>query len=121
MGIQDALEEYIEDNFDADLLKKDPDLEIPEVNYADGVLAISLPPNGTWVLNKQTPNEQIWWSSPISGPRRYEYVEELGRWVYSRVIDDTNTVQYNEGDTLGGVLNKELEEMYGEGIGDLKA
>lgn len=58
-SIQDAVEEYLEDNFDADA-----DGEMPEVNYADGVLTISLPPRGTWVLNKQTPNEQIWWSSP---------------------------------------------------------
>lgn len=27
----------------------------------------------TWVINKQTPNRQLWWSSPISGPRRYEW------------------------------------------------
>jgi len=58
-SIQDAVEEYLEDNFDVDA-----DGEIPEVNYADGVLTIAIPPRGTWVLNKQTPNEQIWWSSP---------------------------------------------------------
>ena len=26
-----------------------------------------------WVINKQAPNKQIWWSSPISGPLRFEY------------------------------------------------
>uniref|UniRef100_A0A914RUA2 Frataxin n=1 Tax=Parascaris equorum TaxID=6256 RepID=A0A914RUA2_PAREQ len=25
---------------------------------------------GTYVINKQTPNRQIWLSSPISGPKR---------------------------------------------------
>ena len=24
------------------------------------------------MINKQTPNRQLWWSSPLSGPRRYE-------------------------------------------------
>ena len=27
----------------------------------------------TWVLNKQAPNKQIWLSSPLSGPMRFEY------------------------------------------------
>lgn len=30
-----------------------------------GVLNIIIPGRGTWVLNKQTPNRQVWWSSPI--------------------------------------------------------
>ena len=29
--------------------------------------------NFTWVINKQAPNMQLWWSSPISGPLRFEY------------------------------------------------
>jgi len=52
-----------------------------EVNYASGVLTVQVPV-GTWVLNKQTPNRQIWWSSPISGPKRFEY--ENDEWVCSR-------------------------------------
>jgi hypothetical protein len=31
-----------------------------EVNVASGVLNLVLPPHGTWVINKQTPNRQIW-------------------------------------------------------------
>jgi frataxin len=46
-----------------------------EVSLSQGVLSVNLGPSiGAWVINKQTPNKQIWWSSPISGPRRYEYV-----------------------------------------------
>jgi frataxin len=30
-------------------------------------------PQGTWVINKQPPNKQIWLSSPLSGPKRYDY------------------------------------------------
>lgn len=43
-----------------------------DINYSQGVLSIKLGVAGTWVINKQTPNRQIWWSSPVSGPRRYE-------------------------------------------------
>jgi frataxin len=35
-----------------------------EVNMSQGVLRIDTE-DGSWVLNKQAPNQQIWWSSPI--------------------------------------------------------
>ena len=122
-SIQDTVEDYLEDHFDAGVTeKKEVEEDIPEVNYASGVLTIYLPPHGTYVINKQTPNQQIWWSSPISGPRRYEYHEKMERWVNSRVIDEDATcsasdASYSEDDTLGGALNKEFEELFGEGLG----
>jgi frataxin len=111
-NIQDALEELIEDKF----LSDGDDDDIPEVNYSNGVLTIYLPPHGTWVINKQTPNEQLWWSSPISGPRRYEYVEERGRWVYTRIIDGEGSDDFlsseGEDDTLGRILVQEIKKLY---------
>jgi frataxin len=79
-----------------------------DISYSQGVLNINLGALGVWVINKQTPNRQIWWSSPISGPRRYEYIfsnnntEEkenlntnsfdlLKRWKYSRNNGDMQT------------------------------
>eukprot|EP00584_Thalassiosira_punctigera_P024663 CAMPEP_0172552758 /NCGR_PEP_ID=MMETSP1067-20121228/47175_1 /TAXON_ID=265564 ORGANISM="Thalassiosira punctigera, Strain Tpunct2005C2" /NCGR_SAMPLE_ID=MMETSP1067 /ASSEMBLY_ACC=CAM_ASM_000444 /LENGTH=230 /DNA_ID=CAMNT_0013340811 /DNA_START=52 /DNA_END=744 /DNA_ORIENTATION=+ len=121
-NIQDAVEDYLEEYYDAGVVDKEED--IPEVNYASGVLSLYLPPHGTWIINKQTPNQQLWWSSPISGPKRYEYDEERGIWVHSRAVDegggtgDLGAVSYGEEDTLGGILNKEIEELFGEGLGD---
>ncbi len=43
-----------------------------DVSLASGVLTIELPGHGTFVINKQVPNKQIWLSSPISGPARLE-------------------------------------------------
>lgn len=37
---------------------------------------------GTYVLNKQAPNKQIWSSSPVSGPARYDW--DGGKWMYKR-------------------------------------
>lgn len=121
--IQDAIEDLIEDNFDTDTSNNNnsnDDDTLPEVNYASGVLTLSLPPHGTWVINKQTPNQQLWWSSPLSGPRRYEYVEERERWVYTRVIEEGDgkkersaPVVENDDDTLGSILAQELKELYG--------
>lgn len=33
--------------------------------FQQGVLTLRLGESGTYVINKQTPNRQIWWSSPI--------------------------------------------------------
>ena len=90
--IQDTVEEALEDANINDF----------DVNLASGVLTISMPPHGTWVINKQTPNKQLWWSSPISGPRRYEY--EDGDWVYTR--DDSHS------STLLDALTEEVQQIY---------
>ncbi|KAH7357245.1 hypothetical protein BKA65DRAFT_592722 [Rhexocercosporidium sp. MPI-PUGE-AT-0058] len=79
-----------------------------DVEYSAGVLTLAFPPNGTYVLNKQPPNKQIWLSSPLTGPKRYDYVmlsegqdakEGTGRgeWVYLR-----------DGSTLTELLEKEI-------------
>ncbi|EME49744.1 hypothetical protein DOTSEDRAFT_85064 [Dothistroma septosporum NZE10] len=79
-----------------------------EVEYSAGVLSITFPPNGTYILNKQPPNKQVWLSSPLSGPKRFDWVlsgESIhqkegggsGDWVYLR-----------DGTKLSHLLNKEL-------------
>ena len=124
--IQDTLDNYFEDN---------PHLDTPDINYSAGVLTIALT-KGTWVLNKQTPNEQIWWSSPMSGPRRYEFEEGGGKkWIWSRFVEsqksDASTSTsasasaekgvWKETKYLGEALKKELVEMYKveDGLDDL--
>lgn len=63
------------------------------------MLNLLLPPHGTYVVNKQPPNQQIWISSPLSGPSRFGFHE--GTWVHHR----------REGVTLGALLDKELREV----------
>jgi len=98
--IENALEEQAEEDV--------------EIQYASGVLAIRLGDHGIWVINKQTPNRQLWWSSPISGPKRYEYVGD-GLWAYTRRIgnnkEDQNLV--NPSDTLFHIVSKEYQDIYG--------
>jgi frataxin len=74
-----------------------------------GVLTLTLGPHiGTYVINKQPPNKQIWLSSPKTGPKRYDYVvfgegqhekqdTATGDWVYLR-----------DGSTLNDLLMDEL-------------
>jgi frataxin len=70
-----------------------------ELTLASGVLTLGLPGHGTWVLNKQTPNRQIWWSSPLSGPKRFEYLE--GSWCSTK-----------DGLALGPLLVQELRHVH---------
>lgn len=67
-----------------------------DVEYTQGVLTLSLPSIGTYVINKQPPNKQIWLSSPLSGPKRYDWIDRGkhstdesvgnadGDWIYAR-------------------------------------
>ncbi len=55
-----------------------------DLSTSQGVLTLRLGQKGTYVLNKQTPNRQVWWSSPLSGPRRYAWSAAAGAWVNTR-------------------------------------
>ena len=55
-----------------------------EVEYSDGVLNVIVGSLGTFVLNKQAPNLQIWLSSPVTGPLRYDFCPESVAWLNSR-------------------------------------
>jgi len=58
-------------------------------------LNVDMGDKGTYVLNKQPPNKQIWLSSPSSGPKRFDWVlwsegqdqkegSGVGDWIYLR-------------------------------------
>jgi len=59
-------------------LSESDDLDIAELEVeltSDGVLKVSLEDVGTWVLNKHSVTRQMWLSSPISGPNKYNFHE----------------------------------------------
>ncbi|KAI9454845.1 hypothetical protein BJY52DRAFT_1282321 [Lactarius psammicola] len=85
----------------------DPSLE---VEYNSGVLTLDLGQHGTYVINKQPPNKQIWLSSPVSGPKRFNFDATTRQWVDSR-----------NGHSLEALLNEELNTSLGVEHGiDLK-
>jgi frataxin len=85
-----------------------------------GVLTVKLGQHGTYVINKQTPNRQIWLSSPVSGPFRYDHRPPIaadgegaaaaasaasspeGSWIYAR-----------DSHGLEAKLERELEGLIG--------
>lgn len=70
--------------------------------FQDGVLTVAFgSPHGTYVINRQTPNKQIWLSSPTSGPKRYDLVlKNDGYWIYK-----------HDGVTLHRLLQEEISKI----------
>ncbi len=48
-----------------------------DMNYSDRVLNIFMIDKRTFVIIEQTSNMQIWLSSAISGPKRFEFKEQI--------------------------------------------
>ncbi|KAI0445735.1 mitochondrial chaperone Frataxin [Xylaria telfairii] len=78
-----------------------------DVEYSSGVMSLTINDLGTYVINKQPPNKQIWLSSPSSGPKRYDWVvisegqdqkqdTARGDWIYLR-----------DGSSLSNLLREE--------------
>ncbi|XP_066567294.1 frataxin, mitochondrial isoform X2 [Amia ocellicauda] len=91
----DALAEYFEDLADESFTSAEYD-----VVFSSGVLTIKISKeHGTYVINKQTPNKQIWLSSPVSGPKRYDWTGK--HWVYA-----------HDGKSLHDLLTKEISIIF---------
>ncbi|XP_058493046.1 frataxin, mitochondrial [Solea solea] len=95
----DALAEYFEDLAD----EAPPGADF-DVVFSSGVLTVKVGgDHGTYVINKQTPNKQIWLSSPTSGPKRYHWTGE--QWVYS-----------HDGVSLHQLLSKEFSIIFNKNM-----
>ncbi|EAN87256.1 putative frataxin-like, mitochondrial precursor [Trypanosoma cruzi] len=85
---------------------------IEEVNLLGGVLSVETVSSGTFVLNKQAPNVQLWLSSPVSGPHHYDMVLPAGK---DRVegVNDVQWLADSDGHSLKEKLERELTETLG--------
>ncbi|KAG9500993.1 hypothetical protein J7337_006675 [Fusarium musae] len=103
----DLADEYL-DNVVSKFEELQDQREDIDVDFSAGVLSISWPDKGTYIINKQPPNKQIWLSSPISGPKRYDWClfgegqnekegTAVGDWIYVR-----------DGSSLNQVFSEEL-------------
>ncbi|BGP19437.1 Mitochondrial matrix iron chaperone [Rhodosporidiobolus nylandii] len=93
----DRLTEYLEEKVE------ELDIDGADVEYSSGVLTAKLGDKGTYVVNKQPPNKQIWLSSPISGPKRYDWDTTHRVWFYAR-----------DQDLMHSLLTRELRELLGD-------
>jgi frataxin len=53
-----------------------------DVDLHGGILTLSLPGGGQYVLNKHAPNRELWLSSPVSGAWHFAYAD--GDWISTR-------------------------------------
>ncbi|XP_031558133.1 frataxin, mitochondrial-like [Actinia tenebrosa] len=97
----EGLSDFFDDLSDHYIL---PSLDDYDVQFGDGVLTVKFGGEvGTYVINKQTPNQQIWLSSPKSGPKRYDFVGN--KWVYKR-----DQVSLHE------LLSREMSNITGQDV-----
>ena len=92
---------------------------ITDVNYSDGVLKVDCKGGTTFVINRQVPNKQLWYSSPvryfllggyiflksnfkiyISGPARYEYSLKKKCWMSISKSQSLEKVLFEEIDKI---------------------
>merc|ERR1719391_1500895 len=98
-GISEATLEYL-----SECVETFPDIASRfDIVLSQGVLTIKCGSHGTFVINKQGPNKQIWLSSPFSGPKRYDWDEEESQWAY-------------RGQTLTALLTEDFEKVFGPTI-----
>ncbi|MSO84954.1 MAG: iron donor protein CyaY [Rhodospirillales bacterium] len=74
-----------------------------EVDFQDGILTVVLEQGGTYVINRHTPNRQIWLSSPRSGAAHYGFDAGCKAWIDTR-----------SGRALSLVLGEELGPIASE-------
>lgn len=78
----------------------DTDFVLEDIEYQDGVLTITLEDERQFVINRHTPSQQIWLSSPISGAGHFSQ-KENDAWVDSK------------GRALYPLLEEELRDVAG--------
>lgn len=96
---QDTLE-YLSEKFESIL----DDNDESDVSLNNGVLTVIVDKDNTFLLNKQTPNRQIWLSSPISGPIRFDFCD--GCWQDKHSDEELKDLLSKEFTKL---LNKKIQ------------
>ncbi len=75
-----------------------------ELEYQDGIITITIPSGKQFIINKHTPSQQIWLSSPVSGGLHFPYNSTSRKW------------QLADGRILNNVLAEELKTLANIGI-----
>ena len=79
-------------------------------DYSSGILNFNVR-HHKYVLNKQPPNKQIWWSSPISGPLRFDFDGKVWFNKHNQLISDLLQKEWNEMTKQNVSINKFKEPM----------
>jgi len=59
-----------------------------DVEYSDGILEIVLIANQkTYIINRNSGNQKIWYSSPVSGADYFAFDETQKKWLNASAIE----------------------------------
>lgn len=88
MNFSKLCEDFLQDLAIA-IEKKDSNSNL-ETDYLDGILNIKILKNSkTFVINRNSGNQKIWYSSPFSGADYFAFDEVSGQWINSKKIELT--------------------------------
>ena len=78
--------------FSSDLVNKfesnylDEDI-VEDIEDLDQLIKISFYDGKVFIINRQVPAQEIWYSSPISGPTHYRFDEKNDVWINKENIE----------------------------------
>ncbi len=56
-----------------------------DVEYSDGILKIEIETSSqTYIINRHSASQKIWYSSPFSGADYFSFNENSGKWLDSK-------------------------------------
>ena len=57
------------------------DERVEDIEELGELIKITINDGRVFVINRQVPIEQVWLSSPVSGPTHFNYIEKDLKWV----------------------------------------
>lgn len=81
-------------------------LDDVDVELRGGILTLELADGRQYVINKHSPNRQIWLSSPISGAAHFVHDAATGAWRSTRSDAELHRLLADE---LAAVTGQEVE------------
>ena len=80
--------------------------DMAEVDLEGGIMNVELDDGRQYIINKHSPNRQIWLSSPLSGAHHFSFDEDAGVWASTRDSGQLLSLLEDEFASIkGGVVN----------------
>ena len=80
--------------------------DVAEVDLEGGILNVELDDGRVYIINKHSPNRQIWLSSPLSGAHHFSFDQNGGVWTSTRDAGQLISLLEDEFTSLkGGPVN----------------
>lgn len=72
--------------------------QVVDCELTTGILNIHTDKQGTFIINRNIPRQELWLSSPFSGGAHFAYIDNL--WLNTRTKEPFETVLFAELDKL---------------------